>query len=454
MSHTERLESITSSQNIIDQPYIDFVKHEVPEQYILLSKNDFGKVPNRINIGAFNKKSNIRVSKDKSLMFYDKETDEVKTVSIKEVQRNQQRYFLIYKYIFASYEGNKEIDVTYFEDNSAKTIELTFQLGLEIGKILHSPNDEKLNNLNKDIDFIEHDEHNKLSINKNLIINSNPNFLIGILVGFFGNNKYYRIPNNINIYIFSTIFNLLGCSYSIRKPQSLEINEEPELYKNYSFIVRFKLPFFYFYKINEEIKDLDLNLDNILLGENGFFRKYKWAFLLKKQSDEFKKENITLKYIKNIFNLNYIIKNLINENLLSDFQKEVNLGTIELIPCTDIIFNKVPTEISEKNSTLYDYVMSNADAQNFNIPGLPWLKNSDGDLMAITAIYTKEASIEGDMTLSPANKSKFVNPTNGNIFTWGFTNDSMVGIYNATEEINEKKKSIAYNKDQNDLSEY
>ena len=82
---------------------------------------------------------------------------------------------------------------------------------------------------------------------------------------------------------------------------------------------------------------------------------------------------------------------------------------------------------------MLDMTMENANAQNYNLPGLGYLKNSDGDIMMITALMTKEAALDGDREHSPSNKKKFISPATGKVFNWGVKNDAQYGIYNATK---------------------
>jgi len=61
------------------------------------------------------------------------------------------------------------------------------------------------------------------------------------------------------------------------------------------------------------------------------------------------------------------------------------------------------------------------------------LKNSDGDILAAMALFSKEAAKEASENFSATNKTKFVNPANLNIQNWGVKTDSQLGLYNATK---------------------
>ena len=427
-----KLISISNTEEILEQNVLSTVEHKVPKQYQILSKNDFGKVPNRINIGVFNKKSNIVVSEDQSILVYSKKDKKVLSTSIVEIQKDNSNYFLIYKYIFdkekTSQFYNYELN---FEDiNTGETyiLSLNYNSGYFLGTLINlliNKNSSTLEDLHtieeidnnlkeelfpilKDIIYIN---NNKFNLNKNILMNSNPEFLLGILYAFFEDKKYFRVSKKINIYIFSTILNLLGASYSIRN------SNIPEDIKNeYPFIIRFKLPHY----LKEFIPDNSLNLD--------IFRKYKFLFLPKKVGEN---KDFELKYFYDITKLEKINYCDYDNEEFTAFMKEVNKGNIELVPCNDILFRELPEE--EKLKVLYDLTMENHNADNFWLAGNPWFKNSDGDIMAVFGIMTKDGAISADEKFSPRNKNKFINPQNGEIFNWGVKHDGQLGIWNATK---------------------
>jgi len=429
----------TNESTFIQQDIVSTSTHTVTKQYQILSKNDFGKVPNRINVGAFNKKNNIIVSENESILIFDSLNNSIKTTPITDILQNPKRYFLIYKYIFDTKKTseflNDSLNFESIHSGENYVYNLTKEsgelLGLiikEISIILNIEDPNTINIQNILLKYYSEEESSKLSlifkniininnrdkivnINKNIIINSNPEFILGFLRTFFDNNKYFRIPRGINIYIFSTMLNLLGASYSIRSS-----NIPDEIKKDYPFIIRFKLPYF--------LKNYNNDLDTEL------FRKYKFMFLPKKYGDN---KDFELKYFHDISRLEKLNlrENQPDKNIYTDFQEQVNIGNIELIPCIDVIFRELTAE--EKEEKLYDLTMENQNADNFWLAGNPWFKNSDGDIMAVFGIYTKEATEEADKKFSPRNKEKFINLQNGEIFNWGVQHDGQSGIWNATK---------------------
>jgi len=189
-------------------------------------------------------------------------------------------------------------------------------------------------------------------------------------------------------------------------------------------MLRYKLPYFIYKMVYTK------NSIHEFLPKINNFRKVGYRFLPKKIGTF---ENFELKFIKDLFNIEFLLnksEEFYNKKLINDFQKEINEGKIELIPCEDLVFQLLP---EAENKDMLDMTMENINAQNYNLPGLGYLKNSDGDIMMVTALMTKEAAIDGDREHSPSNKKKFISPATGEVFNWAVKNDAQYGIYNATK---------------------
>jgi len=396
---TETINRVHETKNIT-QEIIGTSIHEVPIQYRILSKNDFGIHKNRINLGIFNKKTDFRISEKESAIVLNKETLELQAPTIPEIQSTPDNYFLFWKYSFQ--KRNNEILVIKDKNNNKEfQINLTYSFAKEIiTHLLYSDGSFQLSKnftetekifINNFIIF----KNNKISFNKGILVNSNYKFLLG-LTELFKNSGI--IPGNINLYSVGLIFNLLEASYSIRK-------------KDENFIVRYKFSS-YLYKLL--IKDNELDILEDLQFK---FRNLKY-FIVNGQ--------IKTKYLK-FYNDIKDIRSM--ENNLDPVG--INSGEIELIPCTDIVFEKV--KVNQDNLKMVDLVMENDNAHNFYLDGLPLLKNSDGDILAAMALFSKEAAKEASENFSASNKTKFVNPANLNIQNWGVKTDSQLGLYNATK---------------------
>ena len=360
-------------------------KHTVNTQYRILSKNDFGIRKNRVNLGLFNKKTDFRVSEDKSILFLDKNLQF--HTNVKDALSNMQNNFIIYRYSFNNASRNVDSINIYNKNTETESeVELTYEFGKKVGQSVN--NEIKFNTFQK----IFRDkllEKNKL--NKQLIANTNYNFQLGFLKGILEDNT---IPNNFNVYSISLLLNLLEASYSIRKSDGL-------------FLVRFKFSP-YHYKILKEdaqiISDFKYN-----------FRKFRYYI-------DYKNKRIFSSFNPNILN-NIDEKDLFNSK-------------IELIPCTDLIFEKI--EAVNEDKEMFDLIMDvpiqdGSFLHNFSLDGMPFVHNSDGDQVGVFGIFTKEAAQDADKNFSPHNKTKFKHTGNLSIHNWGVKTDSQLGLYNATK---------------------
>ena len=385
-----QLDDVSTDLDIIYQESQEIHNHKVEKGYLILSKNDFGKVKKRINVGIFNKKTNFVVGERKSLIVWDNEEGRLSTPTITEIIKNKNRYFLIYDLNYITNFNNDQLKITDKHSNETIKLILNKQFGQDIGRFLKKFQPEKTEipeefKILKSIIFLN---DGKLSINKQVLINSNFEFLIGILEGYLQKEMKFILNNNINVYNITYILNLLGAQYSIR---SLE---------NKMKHIRFKLPLFL--KAYSEL-------------ENIFFRNYKYFF--ENEDDKFK-----LKLKKNIVSLIPNPKNL-------SFPELVNSGLLEMIPVKDLVF----IELEGTNHIMYDLTMPNANATNYCLPGTPLLKNSDGDVLGVIAIHTKDAADECIRKFSTELKENFLNLSTGNVSNWGVKLDAQLGLYAATK---------------------
>jgi hypothetical protein len=431
--------SVDEDENIIKQETINSVEHQVQDQYLVLSKNDFGKTPQRINVGFFNKKTNFRISGKDSIIAYDKSNTEICSPSMEDIRKKPYNYFLIYKYPFMEDIWNKEIVLELKEiPETTFNIEFTNEFGEYIGRLLQILTElSKLNEI-KDLSILTKESEtfkepidltkslllekiiqvqgiNKFSLNKKILLNSNPSFLMGILEGFFNTNenKFYKVPKTINIYNFSIILNLLSASYSIRSNKEMNSNEN-------SFIIRFKLP---------QILNTSEKFKNSLSPE--LFRKHKYYFLPAKIGDN---KDFKIKFLKDGITLDSEIIEDYRKNGFTEMMSQINNGYIELIPTWDLVFEKINVDKNSKEGIMYDLIMENDKAHNFNLNNLPMLHNSDGDIMGVIGLFTKEAAADARKHFSAENKLTFKNNVDTTIMNFGVKTDGQVGWYNATRE--------------------
>jgi hypothetical protein len=381
------ISQIEDEYNVIYQNSTEIHKHEVTKGYQILSKNDFGKVKKRINVGIFNKKTNFVVGEKNSLMFWDNETHKLVTKNISEILKEPTRYFVIYDLGFMGDLSNQNLKIKNKIKEEEINIILDKKFGNDIGSFLRvfDPKTVSIPDEFSILKSLIRIESGKLSINKQVLVNSNPDFLLGILEGYLQDSRYFQLKKNINIYNITYILNLLGAQYSIR---TLENGEKH---------IRFKLPIF---------------LKGISTLSDIYFRRYKYLFEDKEQPILILKKDIISLWPN------------IEE---PDFFDMVNNGLIEMIPVRDLVF----IELTE-TTTMYDLTMPNANATNYSLPGMPLAKNSDGDVLGVIAIHTKDAAEECTRKFSTELKENFLNLATGDVNNWGVKLDSQLGLYAAT----------------------
>jgi hypothetical protein len=384
-----RMPSITDDKNIIYNNQSQSLSlHDVEEQYLILSYNEFRTVN---NVGYFNKKTDFRIGEEKSIIVLDNNLNIIPDIKTSEITKNQ---YIIYPMPYKYLTQNQYFFYDFFDTNKTIRIPLNFEFGEKIGNILLNLANNKDNEQTKEdiifkttkdypIElfnlFISWNNYG-YSINKNLLINSNPEFLLGIL-----NATTTNIFYNINIYTYTTILNYLGAMYSITRDykDSRKLNYFlPEEFKTWRLFPKISNPLIKF-------KNDTRHKENILKNIN----------------EEFKDIVINSK----------IWKSFINNEIL-------------LIKTEDLQFVKLGNK-----SDMYDYTMQLANATTFTPPFGPMLKNSDGDILGLIGIFGKE-SLQEAKEFSPERKDYFRSFNDGEIQNW-ITKDAVLGLYNTTKTI-------------------
>ncbi len=119
-----------------------------------------------------------------------------------------------------------------------------------------------------------------------------------------------------------------------------------------------------------------------------------------------------------------------NKSLLAE---KINNGLVLAVP-----FNSCTLEEVESEETLYDLTCERYDATNYSIPMSPILKNSDGDILAASGVFTKEG-LQDAKKFSPSNKEYYKSLNDGTIEQW-ISDDAILGLYNATNLKNKNKQ--------------
>ncbi len=371
--------SITTDNNIIAQKTLTIAEHDVPLKYQMLAKNIFTADNTVFCPGYFNKKTDFIIGEVNSLIVVDNELNQI-TKNTSELIKDD--VYIIYPVPCLNMEFHNILE---YKNNVGEIDEIILDgaLGEWIGKFLSGSltYDELLTIFPEYSGFFKLfiNLKNGLSLNKNILLNSNPVFIINILKGYYGSNGSSRlyINSNVNIYTFTTILNYLGASYSIRNGK-------------------------------HNTKKMFIQLPMV-------FNKYLPNKFIKKQEYGFNEISGNVE----LFNINQL-----HESKTSSLSDKINSGQILLIPISAIDFN------IKDESRIYDLMAENHDATNYSIPMTPVLKNSDGDILAASGIFTKEGLIDAEK-FSPDNKEYYRNLNDGNISQW-IADDAILGLYNAT----------------------
>lgn len=417
------VKSILDDFSIINQNINKISIHETNEQYQLLSTE----------LGYFNKLTRFIVGNESSLLFL---TDQSELVypSIREVQKNPKKYFLLYPIPAFNIQNNESIQVeiekklfnkTKFE---TKEIELNSLNGFKFGnKFLEFKNyNDTFLNIEDNIVNGSLDEK-YFWPDKNILINSNPKFALSILIGYFWNlrlipkqskNNFY-IHKNDNIYIFATILNYLGASYYIQNINNFICDNIKDSIIDKT--INIKLPFIYDKILNEIFNDL-VDAGIILNEDEDEFYKY---FNIIKQNEWLQNER---KQIRRFTSVNFINK-MDKIPFTNELNKTIFDGTL-LIPVSSIRFEPVKP-VDNKLEEIYDLTSDRADATNYALPFTPILKNSDGDILTLSTAFSKEA-LEDAKAFEPSSKEWFRNLNTGGINKY-IKDDALLGFYALTK---------------------
>lgn len=412
--------SVTENNNDIEVVYQkpdSLSIHYPTKKWLLLSSE----------VGYFNRITQF-ISGDVSSMLFITSSGELCTPTITEVQSNPQKYFMLYPMPFNMNPQTINYEVEFFWESkkfnrtttSSEIIKLDFEAGLETGKMFFFYGKNILCPLSKFQEAINGSDSNKYFWpHKNIILNSNIEFNLGILFGYIKeSSKIFDLdPSNEeltlkdklfinktnNSYIFSTILNWLGASYSFQ-PIPLIVNG--------SFKSAMKM---------------NITLPHALIPN---FNKIKKAY---PEFEDFKRIfkshewYITPKNTVRKMPIGTKEKAKINYNTL------VDTGKIRIVPMSN--FKIIDVSEKEKNTEMYDLSMPRADATNFALAFTPVLKNSDGDILTLSAISSQEA-IEDAKVFEPSHKGWFRNLNDGEINNY-ISDDAVLGLYAATKFLSE-----------------
>lgn len=357
-------------------------KHSVNIGYQILSKNDFEKVPNRVNVGYFNKKTDFLIGENKSLLFWDNLESKMVDISTSDALKEPKRYFIIYNMDFINKVHNNSIHIKNNTNSNSTTVTLDYDFGYSLGSFLFEEEEIEEDYLRAIIQGTSQ----KRKINKQVLGNSNSSFLCGILDGYIKDDSVIHVGKNVNLYNFIYILNFLGAQYTIRTTEPFGANQSTKT-------IAFRLP---------------IQLNKISKLGSSFFRDCKYIM-----------NNNKVRLNTNIRELPQLINN--------DFENQINSGLIEMIPLKDLVF------LRKDNQIMYDYTMSDPDRNNFSLPLGPSMLNSDGDVLACISIFSKDAAQEATKAFGVDEKTAFQNLNTGKVQNHMIKLDAQLGLFNATK---------------------
>ena len=247
--------------------------------------------------------------------------------------------------------------------------------------------------------FIEK-QYPYIVLNQKVLLNTGLHFISGILDGiYFFNSPYQKFmkkPINMATKSFRFLLNTLSASYYENDLDEIYVRFPSEL-KIRSFLnMPISSKMFskrYIFKDNDIVHYDDLEND---------YKLFKST-----QLDEYKP--LPRKITKDM-----------------RFEDLVNAGYLFIYPLEYIKFQK------SYEKTLYDFSMKNKRSDNFLLPNLTLLKNSDGDLLNCFALETKEANEEAEKTFSPKAHGFWLKEVDGTVDNT-ISMDYLAGLYAATK---------------------
>ena len=379
---------LTTNNQVINQQTLTITEHQVDTKYLMLANNNFvGR--NTVHCpGYFNRKTNFIIGEVSSLIAIDKNLNSITGEDSCTSKLLSSDHFMLYPIPCFQLKQNMVINYEDAITQEITEISLDWGLGYNIGLILSGQDSTKFD-IHQGFLSLLINTKNGMSLNKNILLNSNYKFVLGILDGYYDNNNLpgYFINQNVNIYTFTTILNYLGASYSIRNAE----NSSKKLF--------IQLPIIFKELINNKF---------IKLEQYGFNSK----------TDELELVTEIIHFDKNPKNLSEVI----------------NSGKVLAIPYSSLIFEKLSDDDTQK---MYDLTSERADATNYAMPMTPFLKNSDGDILAISGIFTKEG-LSSAQEFSPEVREYYKNLNDGEINNW-IADDAILGLYNSTSQLSKKK---------------
>lgn len=377
---------LTTRNQVVKQQTLTVTEHSVETKYLMLATNNFVRKTSVQCPGYFNRKTNFLIGEVQSLFAIDKNLNTITGEASNTSSLMKSEHFMLYPIPCFQMEQNLSLDYEDAHNATITKINLDWSTGYSIGLILSGQDQTKFD-FHPGFLSLFINTKNGISLNKNILLNSNYKFVLGILEGYYDNNNQsgFFINNNVNIYTFTTILNYLGASYSIRNADN-------------------------------NAKKLFIQLPLIFKGfvNNKFIKTEQYGF----SGTELRIVNEVIHFDKNPSALSEVI----------------NSGKVLAVPYSSLTFEELSKDDVQR---MYDLTSEREDATNYSLPFTPILKNSDGDILAISGIFTKEG-LSSAQEFSPEVREYYKNLNDGEINNW-IADDAILGLYNSTSQLSKKK---------------
>ncbi len=439
--------SVTENGEITQNSIVDVKEHYVEEYYNI--------VPRHWTVdgfGTINSKKPIKVTENNSLMCYDEKEKQVVLKSISQYLEEPTRYYMIIRAPETNVNKTAEIETKY---GKTVNVEFSYIMGFMLAlylkqlagveniittgliEMINAYKDEWSQWFNLKFDFYKKTYHSSLSsvelvnikpdspfkiladtvimtgadgfktVANEIFYSTNLKFNVGMLEALINSERYMvreiselLTHRNINPSVYTNILNTLFANYSITKAEYL------------------KYPRDYMFSIKYDVSPLKFNY---LRASTRKVKRRPYTRYLKADGSMV----IDTWYQKERYEqtgCNETVDWLI---------KAKNDDKIKFIRFDELIVSHVRSDVPYP---LYDIITGNGSATNYLLSCAPWAKNSDGDVLAVMALTTKEALKAGDL-LMMSNAERLREGTSPDKIRNWIQKDAVVGLYQATKNV-------------------
>jgi len=436
--------SVNDNGEIVLNSTVDIKEHLVNEYYIIVPR--YWAID---SIGVINSRKPIKVTENNSLMCYDEKEKRIVLRSISEYLKEPTRYYMIIRAPIdglnkkAKIEtGNLTVDVDFdyitgfmliiylkqlagienivttrmveFIDKYCDDWSNWFDIEYDFYKKTYnsSLSSVRLINIKEGTPFkvladsVITKNHNIHTIANEIYYSTNVEFVMGMLEALINTEKYmvYEISelitnNKLNPSIYTNCLNVLFSNYTITKAEYFKYPSR------YAFSIRYAISPDKFKYVRYSRNKIKVHQYTRYLAPDGSMVIDRWD--LKDR---------------------YISDSAINDTV-NDLAVLKNQDEIKFLRFDELVVK--PVRKSEPES-LYDLIMGNGSATNYLLSCAPFSKNSDGDILAVMALMTKE-SLDASDKIMMSNADRLKDGTDPDKIRNWIQKDAVAGLYQATK---------------------